>query len=67
MKLKMICSKCGSEDVKLNAWTRWNKNTQEWEFQGFEDGFCETCEGEADVESAPDNFDAVRAKKEATE
>jgi len=51
MKIKKICSKCGSEDVVVDAWIQWNEYTQEWEiYDIFDNCYCNKCEGECHIE-----------------
>lgn len=50
-RLKMVCDKCGSEDVLRDATAAWNEATQDWELAGVQDqGYCEgECEGECTI------------------
>jgi hypothetical protein len=65
MRLTMICATCGSEDVKLDAWAAWNKDTQAWELsQKFDAGFCEHCRRETQIESSPDQRGIMQCVKD---
>lgn len=45
MKIKMVCSECGSEDVLADAWAEWDIDTQEWVLQTtFDEKFCPDCD-----------------------
>lgn len=48
-----VCSRCGSEDVKGDAYAVWDKDTQQWEVAGgdvFDKGaVCEPCGGETTI------------------
>lgn len=50
-KLRMVCRKCGSEDVLCDAYASWNVETQEWELsQTFDKGaYCNNCDGETRI------------------
>jgi hypothetical protein len=44
MKHKIVCSHCGSENIKRDAWATWNVDTQEWDLDDvFDSCFCEDC------------------------
>lgn len=51
-KIKIVCSVCGSEDVRRDATAEWNVEKQEWELCGVMDqGYCEgKCEDESNLE-----------------
>ena len=42
----MVCSVCGSEDIKVNSWVVWNKATQQYEIDNLweEESWCESCQ-----------------------
>ena len=43
-----VCSICGSENVRRDAWAIWNVETQSWELSTvFDAGFCDDCDGGA--------------------
>lgn len=45
-----VCSHCGSEDVKRDAFAIWNRTTQEWEIENtFDDEWCSCCGGETSM------------------
>jgi hypothetical protein len=53
-KVMMRCSTCHGEDVLRDAWACWSVERQEWELgQVFDHAFCETCDSECTIESAP--------------
>lgn len=45
MKEKPVCSHCGSDDVRADAYAAWDVETQEWELTAtFDKGaVCEDC------------------------
>ncbi len=50
-KIKIVCSRCGSDDVRRDAYAAWNVETQGWELSAvFDQGYCEACGGEASLE-----------------
>ena len=54
MRIKIVCSKCKSENVMRDAWAVWDVATQEWVLGSvFDQGFCDTCEGEESLEEVP--------------
>jgi hypothetical protein len=50
-RVRKVCSKCGSSDLKFDAYARWNNKTQRFELvEVFEKPIiCESCEGETSV------------------
>jgi hypothetical protein len=47
----MVCSKCGSKEVRRNADTAWSEKNQCWEIVSlFDSCTCEICEAEVDIE-----------------
>lgn len=49
-RIKMVCSHCGSEEVKRDAWAEWDTEKQDWVLSSIYDHtYCEGCEGEADL------------------
>jgi hypothetical protein len=47
-RYKYVCSICGSENVRLDAWAVWDIQTQSWELSTvFDAGFCDDCDGGA--------------------
>ena len=47
---KFVCSSCGSENVRRDAWATWDVETQSWELATvFDAGFCDDCDGEASL------------------
>lgn len=44
-KGKPVCSRCGSDNVKKDAWAEWNAETQQWELSNtYDETYCEECE-----------------------
>lgn len=42
---KYVCSECGSENVRRDAWAAWDVETQSWELAAvFQAGFCDDCD-----------------------
>jgi len=55
-KYTYICTTCGSDRVLLDAWARWNTDTQQWELSStFDSAYCEECQGECRIEQQPIN------------
>lgn len=47
MKVKYICSECGSENVLIDAWAAWNYEMQEFELDNvFDACICGDCEAQ---------------------
>ena len=45
IKEKPVCTQCGSDDVKADAWAVWDYEEQEWVLDNaFDNNFCEFCE-----------------------
>jgi hypothetical protein len=50
-RIQIVCSHCGSNDVRRDAWASWNLEKQEWELgEVFDAGHCNVCDGEARLE-----------------
>jgi len=48
--VKAVCSYCGSEGVKLDAWAVFDFVAQEWVLEStFDAGWCDDCDGEANI------------------
>ena len=48
--VKYVCSYCGSDDVKRDAWAVWSTPEQKWELSAvFDYAFCEACGGETNL------------------
>jgi ribosomal protein L37AE/L43A len=47
-RTKPVCSHCGSDDVKADAYAVWDIEAQTWQVGDTYDkgAFCEACEGE---------------------
>lgn len=53
-KVRMICERCGSDNVMHDAWAVWNVAAQEWELGAvFDYMHCDRCEGETTIVAAP--------------
>jgi hypothetical protein len=49
---KMVCERCGSENVKVDAWAVWDMNAQQWELgETYDNAHCDDCDGECHVEA----------------
>lgn len=49
-RCKYVCSHCGSENVRRDAWATWDVESQSWELATvFDAGFCDDCDGEASL------------------
>ena len=49
-KINMVCTHCGSEDVRQDADAMWNVDTQKWELAGLYDNTtCDQCGGECRI------------------
>lgn len=49
-KITKVCSVCGSEDVKLDAFAAFDVEKQQWELSAtFDDAYCESCDGECTI------------------
>lgn len=48
MKIEYVCTGCGSENVKADAWATWNAESQSWELEtgpGDKNAWCYACDG----------------------
>lgn len=46
-QIKIVCSECGSDDVLVDAWVRWDYVSQQYVIHDIlDDSFCNNCEGE---------------------
>ena len=52
MKIRMVCSHCGSENVKADAFASWEYDAQRWEVEQtfYKGGWCDDCDGETSIE-----------------
>lgn len=47
----MVCSVCGSENVKRDAWAEWSVQEQSWVLcSTYDNTYCEDCEEEQSLE-----------------
>lgn len=50
MKYKMVCDRCGSDEVHRDAWADWDEETGQWVLGNiFDYSFCEKCDGESRI------------------
>ena len=44
-KLKMVCDRCGGDNVMRDAWAEWDVEKQEWVLRGepFDNACCDDC------------------------
>jgi hypothetical protein len=50
----MVCKTCGSEDVRLDAWAKWDAASQRWVLgQTFDYAHCNRCDGECSILEKP--------------
>jgi hypothetical protein len=54
-KVKMVCSQCGSDEVRADAYAEWDVESQSWELaQTFDKGaHCDKCDAETRLEERP--------------
>ena len=49
-----VCSTCGSDDVRLDAYAVWDVDEQQWVLSHtFGQAFCEACDGETSLVTVP--------------
>jgi len=47
---KPVCTKCGGDSIKRDAWAVWNEEEQDWEISStYDDMWCDDCEDTASV------------------
>lgn len=51
-KIKMVCYRCGSDDVIADAYATWNVKEQRWELESTYDkgSYCNSCNDETRIE-----------------
>jgi hypothetical protein len=50
-RINIVCSHCGSDDVRRDAFAAWSVEKQEWELaEVYDQGHCVKCEGDASLE-----------------
>ena len=53
-KYKYICTECGSDNIKWDAWAAYNEETQEMELDNwFDNTYCIECDGECSINKVP--------------
>ena len=49
-KRTVVCVKCGSDDVRLDAFAMWDKEKQEWVLDSvYDTSWCNSCGSEHDL------------------
>ena len=49
-RVAMVCATCGSEDVLVDAWAKWDIENQGWVVsETFRNAICGECDGECSV------------------
>lgn len=50
MKIKKVCTYCGSTDILVDSWVVWNECTQEFDIENiFDYAYCNECQGETKI------------------
>lgn len=50
-KIRIVCGRCGSNDVRRDAFASWDIEAQDWVLAAvYDQGHCEHCQGEARLE-----------------
>jgi hypothetical protein len=53
--MKKVCKVCGSDNVVMDAWVKWNPEKDDWEIDSVHDtAFCYDCEGETIIVDVDD-------------
>lgn len=54
-RVRMVCGRCGSEDVLKDAYVSWSVDAQDWEIHNVfdKDPRCEDCDGECSIDEVP--------------
>jgi alpha-D-ribose 1-methylphosphonate 5-phosphate C-P lyase len=61
-RYKQVCEKCGSENVKVDAWAVWDNESQRWELgETYDHAHCDDCDGECHVERIETTNEPVMA------
>jgi len=58
-KVRIVCSCCGSEDIREDAYCSWDVELQDWVLSAAMPGnaVCERCGGECSTEEVPVSYD----------
>ena len=49
-----VCSSCGSDNVRLDAWAAWSVETQSWKLATtMQHAFCNDCDGDTQLREQP--------------
>ena len=52
--VNMVCSHCGSDEIKVDAFAVWVRENQMWELDStFGATYCNQCDGESSYREAP--------------
>ena len=52
MKLRHVCSSCGSDEVFGDAWASWDEAKQEWVLENiYDNAYCNICEHETSLDT----------------
>lgn len=61
-----VCSSCGSDDILMDAYARWDSAAQDWALNStHESAVCEDCGGECRLDWVPASDREDRAAQEA--
>ena len=53
-KVRKVCARCGSEDVRRDAWAAWDVETQTYVLaEWFDYAYCIQCDGETGIREVP--------------
>ena len=53
-RIKMVCSHCGSDNVRNDAWACWDVEKQDWVLEDvLQDTYCGECDGESSLNEVP--------------
>lgn len=54
MKIRKVCSTCGSDLVVCDAWAAWDEESQEWVLDDvFQYEFCIACQCDTTIKDVP--------------
>ena len=53
-KVRMVCKRCGSEEVTRDAWAEWDVEAQMWHAAAvFDHAYCHRCQSDASIAELP--------------
>jgi hypothetical protein len=68
MRIKIVCSECGSDDVCRDAWAVGDVESQTWDLGPvFDQGFCQACDCERSLDEVALAVDELRSMGGAAE